>query len=435
VAAAHTPVLRNGFTAMAGQDSKAFYYGWVIAFASGFVLLITNGMTLAGLNVFDKPLLDSLNESMGGGVTIAGLKTRDAITLAVGGLMAPIAGAAADRFGVRPLMVLGALMLAAGYFLYSTVDSLSQIYWIHLLFATTLATCGLVVNVILISRWFIKDRGLALGIALAGTSLGNGTMPPINAALMGEFGWRASFAWSSLLPLLLMPVIFFVIRERPADLDAQQPAGRPGTGAVSVTDGMSLSAALRTRNFWLLAFIAMFSFFSIIGTQAHLNLYMLGRGFSQMDAGFSYTVLFYLGLCGKVVNGLLADRLGKKRVFVATLGVMVVGALVLRLPQASGIWAGLALFGLGWGGLYTLLQLLAADYFGPRHLGKILGAITVLDTLGGGLGPPLIGAIRDGSGSYDQAFLLVTVLVGIAFMLATLFHADRHGSSAIKTTT
>ena len=167
---------------MARQDSKAFYYGWVIAFASGFVLLITNGMTLGGLNVFDKPLLDSLNESMGGGVTIAGLKTRDAITLAVGGLMAPIAGAAADRFGVRPLMVLGALMLAAGYFLYSTVDSLSQIYWIHLLFATTLATCGLVVNVILISRWFIKDRGLALGIALAGTSLGNGTMPPINAA-------------------------------------------------------------------------------------------------------------------------------------------------------------------------------------------------------------------------------------------------------------
>jgi MFS family permease len=114
---------------------------------------------------------------------------------------------------------------------------------------------------------------------------------------------------------------------------------------------------------------------------------------------------------------------------------MVVGALVLRLPQASGIWAGLALFGLGWGGLYTLLQLLAADYFGPRHLGKILGAITVLDTLGGGLGPPLIGAIRDGTGSYDLAFLLVTVLVGIAFVLATLFDADRQAGGAIKTKT
>lgn len=420
---------------MAQQDGKSFYYGWVIAFASGFVLLVTNGMTLGGLNVFDKPLLDSLNESMGGSVTLAGLKARDAITLAVGGLMAPIAGAAADRFGVRPLMVVGALCLSVGYFLYSTVDSLSQIYWIHLLFATTLASCGLVVNVILVSRWFIRDRGLALGIALAGTSLGNGTMPPVNAALMGEFGWRASFAWTSLLPLLLIPVILFVIRERPADLGPQLPlAGRAG-GAAAVPDGMSLAAALRTRNFWLLAFIAMFSFFSIIGTQAHLNLYMLSRGFSQMDAGFSYTVLFYLGLLGKVLNGLLADRLGKKRVFVVTLGVMVAGALVLRLPQAGGIWAGLALFGLGWGGLYTLLQLLAADYFGPRNLGKILGAITVLDTFGGGLGPPLIGAIRDSSGSYDQAFLLVCVLVGLAFILATLFHAGTTAGDRKQTTT
>lgn len=410
---------------MTKGDSKAFYYGWVIAFASGFILIITNGMTLGGLNVFDKPLLESLNESMGGSVTLAGLKTRDAITLAVGGLMAPIAGAAADRFGVRPLMVLGALLLSVGYYLYSTVDSLSQIYWIHLLFATTLASCGLVVVVILISRWFVKDRGLALGIAIAGTSLGNGTMPPVNAALMAEFGWRASFAWTSLLPLLLLPVILFVIRERPTDLGPQQPAAQRAAASPLTSGGMSLREALRTRNFWLLACIAMFTFFSIIGTQAHLNLYMLSRGFSQMDAGLSYTVLFYLGLCGKVLNGFLADRLGKKRIFIATLGVMVVGALVLRLPQANGIWAGLALFGLGWGGLYTLLQLLAADYFGPRHLGKILGAITVLDTLGGGLGPPLIGAMRDSTGSYDQAFLLVTILVGLAFILSTLFHTGK----------
>ena len=216
------------------QYSGTFYYGWVIAIAAGFILLIGNGMTLGGLNVFDKPLLAALNESAGGGVTLAGLKTRDAITLIFGGLMSPIAGAAADRFGVRPLMVVGALFLAAGFFLYSTVDSLSQIYWIHLMFAAGLASCGLVVVVILISRWFIKDRGLAMGIAIAGTSLGNGTMPPVNAALIGEFGWRATFAWTSLLPLLLLPVIFFVIRERPTDLGPQQPAAAatiPASGA------------------------------------------------------------------------------------------------------------------------------------------------------------------------------------------------------------
>jgi hypothetical protein len=129
---------------MAARDGSGLYYGWIIAIASGVILLVTNGMTLGGLNVFDKPLLEALSQVSGEPVSLAGLKTRDAITLAVSGLMAPLAGAAADRFGVRPLMVLGALLLSAGYFLYSTVDSLSDIYGIHVLFASALASCGLV---------------------------------------------------------------------------------------------------------------------------------------------------------------------------------------------------------------------------------------------------------------------------------------------------
>jgi MFS family permease len=406
---------------MTAKDGSGLYYGWIIAIASGVILLVTNGMTLAGLNVFDKPLLDALSQASGEPVSLAGLKTRDAITLAVSGLMAPLAGAAADRFGVRPLMVLGALLLSAGYFLYSTVDSLSDIYAIHVLFASALASCGLVVNVILVSRWFIKDRGLALGIALAGTSLGNGTLPPLNALLMAEVGWRPAFVWISLLPLLLIPVILFVIRERPVDLWRQQRTTGPAGTASADPVSLALGAALRTTNFWVLALIAMFTFFAIIGTQAHLNLYMLGRGYSQIDAGLSYTVLFYLGLMGKITSGFLADRLGRKRVFTSTIAVMAGGAMLLTLPSSEVLWAGLLMFGLGWGGLYTLLQLLAADYFGPQHLGKILGAITVLDTLGGGLGPPLIGAIRDSTGSYSQAFTLVTGLVLLALILSTRF--------------
>jgi len=406
---------------MAAKDGSGLYYGWIIAIASGVILLVTNGMTLGGLNVFDKPLLDALSQASGEPVSLAALKTRDAITLGVSGLLAPLAGAAADRFGVRPLMLIGAVLLSVGYFLYSTADSLSTIYLIHVLFAAALAACGLVVNVILVSRWFVKDRGLAMGIALAGTSLGNGTLPPLNAALMGEVGFRAAFAWTSLLPLFLIPVILFIVRERPADLTAQQPvtglSGRPTASPVSLT----LRAALRTTNFWVLAVIAMLTFFAIIGTQSHLNLYMLGRGFSQMDAGISYTVLFYLGLIGKIASGFLADRLGRKPVFVSTIAIMGTGALLLTLPSDDVLWAGLVFFGLGWGGLYTLLQLLAADYFGPLHLGKILGAITVLDTFGGGLGPPLIGAIRDRAGSYDYAFLLVAGLVTVALLISTQF--------------
>lgn len=413
---------------MTARDGSGLYYGWIIAVASGVILLVTNGMTLAGLNVFDKPLLEDLLKASGEPVSLAGLKLRDAITLAASGLMAPLAGAAADRFGVRPLMVLGALLLSAGYFLYSTVDSLNDIYGIHVLFASALASCGLVVNVILVSRWFVKDRGLAMGIALAGTSLGNGTLPPLNAALMAEVGWRSAFAWISLLPLLLIPVILFVVRERPADLRRQQREPVHGDAPLQSPVSLALGEALRTTNFWVLALIAMSTFFAIIGTQAHLNLYLLGRGYSQMDAGLSYTVLFYLGLIGKISSGFLADRLGRRLVFTGTIAIMAGGAFLLALPAGDLLWGGLVLFGLGWGGLYTLLQLLAADYFGPQHLGKILGAITVLDTLGGGLGPPLIGAIRDSTGSYTGAFALVAGLVAFALIMSTRFRLPEAGS-------
>jgi MFS family permease len=409
------------------SSTPGLYYGWVIAVTAGVLLVVTNGMTLAGLNVFDKPLLAALEAASGEPVRLDAFKLRDAVTLLVSGLLAPFAGAAADRFGVRPLMVVGALLLSAGYFLYARVETLGDIYVIHALFAGTLAGCGLVVNVILVSRWFVRNRGLALGIALAGTSLGGGTLPPLNAALMAQVGWQQAFQLSALLPLALLPLILFVVRERPASLAPELP---PAAAGGAPPGGLTLGQAVRTANFWILALVAMCTFFSIIGTQAHLNLYMLGRGYSQLDAGFGYTVLFYFGLAGKIGSGFLADRLGRKPVFVGTIGLMLGGAVVLALPQEGLLWAGLVLFGLGWGGLYTLLQLLAADYFGPPHLGKILGAITVLDTLGGGLGPAVIGTLREGSGSYASAFMLVAALVGVAFLLASFFRLERRPAAA-----
>jgi len=415
---------------MTVKNSSGMYYGWVIAVSAAVILVVTNGMTLGGLNVFDRPLLDALKDATGSPVSLSDFKLRDAITLAVSGLMAPLAGAAADRFGVRPLMILGALLLSAGYYLYSTVDSLSDIYAIHVLFASALASCGLIVNVILVSRWFVKDRGLALGIALAGTSLGNGTLPPLNAILMEAVGWQSAFRWISLLPLFLIPVILFVVREHPVNLDRQMPVAKANGAASASITSLTLGTAIRTPNFWILALIAMFTFFAIIGTQAHLNLYMLGQGFDQTGASLSYTVLFYLGLIGKIASGFLADRVGRQRIFIGTLTAMAIGAGILTLSGNNAIWAGLVCFGLGWGGLYTLLQLLAADYFGPRHLGKILGAITVLDTFGGGLGPAVIGGIFDRTGSYKQAFILVTGLVIAALLLATQFRLTRPTSAA-----
>jgi MFS family permease len=402
------------------SERPGFYFGWIIAVSAGALLLVTNGMTLGGLSVYDEVILGTLQEATGRESMRGELNLRAMITFWGSGVLAPIAGAIADRIGVRPLMVVGLVLLAGGYFAYGTINSLGQIYGIHAAFALTLATCGLVVNVMLVSKWFVRNRGLAIGIALAGTSLGNATLAPLNAWLIQELGWRSAFQWTAILPLLMVPLVLFVVREQPAELSRERPAEMAPAAKTQVT-GLSYGEALRTANFWILALIAMCTFYSILGMSAHVYLHMRGAGFGAQVAALGQTVMFTTGLAGKIGSGVLADAFGRKRIFITTLACMCAGAWLIPNTGAEGIWVALLLFGLGWGGLYTLLQLLAADYFGVRHLGKILGTITVLDTFGGGLGPFVTGLLYDQSGSYSRPFTIIAVLVTVALVLATRY--------------
>lgn len=403
------------------NERPGLYYGWVIALAAGVLLLVTNGMTLGGLSVYDEALLGTLQESTGQESMRGDLNLRALITFWGSGALAPLAGAIADRIGVRPLMIVGLVLLAGGYFAYGTMTSLGQIYGIHVALALTLACCGLVVNVMLVSRWFVRNRGFAIGIALAGTSLGNATLAPVNAWLIGELGWRNAFQWTAIIPLLMIPVVLFVLREQPRDLSGELPLGTAGPVPTSATAGMSYGEALRTANFWILALIAMCTFYSILAMSAHVYLHMRDEGFRPQVAAFGQTVMFATGLAAKIGSGLLADRFGRKPIFVGTLAFMCAGAWLIPSLGEGGIWAALLLFGLGWGGLYTLLQLLAADFFGVRHLGKILGTITILDTFGGGLGPFVTGALYDRFGSYTIPFTIIAALVTLAVVISTFY--------------
>ncbi len=403
------------------KNNKGFYYGWVIAFCSLLIMWVTNGMTLAGLTVYDRDILDFLALAEGEDGLRGRLKFRDTITLLGSGLLAPITGAIADRIGVRPLMAFGFALLAAGNFLYSRIDSLNDIYGIHLMLASGLACSGLVVNVMLVSKWFVKNRGLAVGMTVAGTSLGNAALPQLNTWLISEFGWRTAFMYSSVLPLMLIPVVLFLLRERPEDKGLKAPGSGAQAGASPSMSGMRYADALKTRNFWVLAGIAMLTFYSILALLSNLFLHMTDQGFEAQVAANGLTVLFVLGLLGKLLSGFLAERLGHKGMFVSTIGVMCIGAWLLISTNTLTFWPAIVLLGIGWGGLYTLLQLLAADYFGLRDLGKILGTITVLDTFGGGMGPVVTGVLFDRFGSYEVPFTIIAVLVTTALALSLLF--------------
>jgi MFS family permease len=148
---------------------------------------------------------------------------------------------------------------------------------------------------------------------------------------------------------------------------------------------------------------------------------MREQGFAVQVAATGLTVLFSLGLVAKIASGILADRFGHKRVFVGTLTVMALGTWLMISTNDTTFWPAVVLVGVGWGGLYTLLQFLCAETFGLRDLGKILGTITVLDTLGGGMGPFLTGLMYDAWGSYSRPFTIIAVMVTVALVLAARF--------------
>ncbi len=393
--------------------SRRPFFGWVIALCAMTVLFVTNGLIIGGINVFDESLLNEFGWSR------AALKFRDLLTFAFAGLLGPFAGALADRFGVRRLMAFGATVLIGCLLLYSRIQSVSQMYLVHTLFALVLATCGLIVSVMLVSHWFTVKRGTAIGITLVGTSLGGMIFPQLGTWLIQRVGWRQAMVWEAVFPVALLVVIALVIRNTPSDKGLRPLGADDRPGASQAVGGLSYGEALKTVTFWALAFTAMTTFYSILGAQAHLFLHLRDLGFSPQVASTGLSVLFGLALVGKFGFGYLADHLRHKVVFLGNLGVMLVGAVLLATMKVSLFWPAVVLFGLGWGGLYTLLQLLTVESLGLKAAGKILGTITVLDAIGGGLGIWLTGLLYDRTGSYQVPFAVLVVLIFMATLTAT----------------
>ena len=406
-----------------------FFYGWVIVACAFVVLLISNGLTFSGITVFDEILLEEFGWSRGA------LKFRDLLTFVIAGLLGPFAGALVDRFGVRPLMAFGGALLSVALFVYSRIESANHMYVVHTLFAVVLATAGLMVAIVLTSRWFVKRRGTAIGLTLVGTSLGGIVFPPFNTMLIQQYGWRTAFVILAAIPIVICVVAVLFIRDKPED-KGLKPLGDEGTSAASGANvtGLDYADALKTGTFWALAVGAMMTFYAILGISSNLFLHLRGLDFPVAKAAQGISLLFLFGLIGKFVFGFLADVFDSKRVLLFNLATMFVGSLCLSSMSVTLFWPFLILFGFGWGGIYTLLQVLTMECFGLKSAGKILGTLTVLDALGGGLGPWITGLLYDQTGSYQVPFLFVSALVLFAFACSAVAIRPRLMKEAIAAT-
>ena len=391
---------------------------WVVVACSFLVLFVSQGMTLGGLQVFDEKLLAHLAAVSGEEISLGAFKGGLSIMFATAGILGMLAGWLCDKIGPRKLIFAGMALLSVGYYMFADVQTLTDIYIISALFGLVLVLCGLMINVYLVSSWFTFKRGLAIGLVLAGTSLGNAAFPKFNGWLLQTMEWQQVFTWAAWIPALTIPVLFIFLKDSPSTQGGKADV----SGDLPKLSGYSLGEALTSRNFWIVAIIAMCTFYGILAMSGHTYLFFRGEGYSEGAAASAVSILFFGGLIGKVISGYLAESFGRKRVLLTGLTMMLIGiggmVLSIQLSSAALVWGGLLLFGFGWGGIYTLIQVLAADLFGLLALGKILGAINILDTFGGAMGPVVTGIMVDRTEGYMQPFIVVLVLLLLATLAA-----------------
>ena len=397
--------------------TRSRHFPWVIAVVAMIVLLVSNGLTATSLSVYDEALLTEFGWSRGE------LKFRDLITFWIVAAIAPFAGVFIDRIGVKRMLMAGCTLLAVGYVLYSRLDSLAMLYAIHVVLALGLLGASTMCCVILISSWFQKHRGLAIGIALVGTSLGSILLSPVNALLIERLGWRQAFLLEAALPVLMLVLIALVVRSTPAEVGAVA-VGVEQQGRDLRQEGLTLQQAVRTRTFWAIGLSGMMIYYSILSLYNHLFLHLRELGFEPLRAGFSLSLLGLMGLVGKLVNGALADRIDRHKVFLACLVVMLVGVAGLATLRKDLVLGSIAVVGLGWGGLFTLYNMLAVNNFGLKAAGRIGGLISLMESLGAGLGIWLTGALYDRYDSYQVAFTLILGLVVAGLLLGTQIRSE-----------
>lgn len=382
-------------------------YSWMVAVLTLLVVLTSNAMTNAGLTVFDESLLEEL------GCSVAQLKIRDSITFLATSLLVLFVGWLIDRHGFKPFLVLGLALLGAGYLLYSHAQTLTQLYLLHLLFAAVLALAGITVSIITAATWMPDRRGLAIGLTVAGTSIGGMIIPPVANALNTIFGWRTAMRMEAVWPLLLMAVLVLVLRNRPTTDDSTTD---DAAVAARAADGMEFGRVLRSRQFYQVALAGSLTFYAVLSLFSHLFLYMRSHGWEPAAASLGLSLFSLSGLMSKLGSGWISDRVDPYRLLRLQMFTMLGGLIGITLAP-SAVWVFLVITGLGWGSLHTLYNVILITLFGLRDAGKINGSVSIANSIGGGLGILLTGLAYDAFGGYSGAFAIVCGVMFVGAML------------------
>ncbi|MBF9033916.1 MFS transporter [Rhodobacterales bacterium HKCCE2091] len=387
-------------------DARRLHYGWVIvALAFVSTAMVLGARFSMGLFL---PFLPEAFDTSAASVSAA-----VAISMLGAAAIQPLVGISLDRFGGRTVFAVG--LLFAGAALCGT--ALATEFWQVVLLmglATSVGYASLspVSSTTLVSGWFDRNRGTALGIATSGTKVAMIVLPPTLAALIVAYDWRRAMLVLGLAILALIPPVLAFMRGAPGI----GPSRKGGT-ARPAADGDHTTArqAMRLPAFWVISACLFANGLMMNLVFVHLPSYVMSRGFDTALAATGLALVGGIGIFGTVVTGWLSDRLGPRLVLLLMFGARALATLLVVLMPATITFAAFVLvFGfLGYGAIGVIASL-ATNLFGRRAIGTILGFAYVFNQTGGAIGTFAGGASLEWTGSYDAALWLTIVTTLLA---------------------
>jgi MFS family permease len=384
---------------------------WWIPVGSCIALIVVNGsICVFSFGVFIKPLEAEFGwdrASISFGLTLCAFCA--AISL-------PIAGVLMDRFGVRPVMLTSIILFALNV----AAVALSNVLAVFILLVAATGITGVgqgpIGYIKSISSYFDKRRGIAIGIAVSGTGLGTALLPQYAQWLITNMGWRMAYVGLAvvLVVIAVPPVLLFV---REPENSSMARSRKRESDVTAVLPGLSAREAFSSRNFWLLVGATILVATVVNGSLVHVVSLLTDRGWSPGAAAGIMVWAGLASLAGRLVAGLMLDRLFAP--YVAMLSFVVALAGVYLLASGANSTFGVIGIGLTTGAEIDIIGYMTSRYFGLRRFGQLYGYLFGVFLIGAGIGPGVMGAVHTRLHSYDSAFYAFEIMLALAifFML------------------
>jgi sugar phosphate permease len=400
---------------------RIFYGWWVLAgIFSHYTALV--GVQIYTLPLFYPPLMGEFGWSE---VEVTRAAT---ISFLAGAAITSFVSALFDRFSVRIFMILGAIAYVLGQFYYWSLETLTQMTIIYLIFTFSQVSSGQVPTMLVVTRWFKRYRGIAIAITLTGTSLGAAIFPLVirNALAVGR--WRDAILTLAIISgiMMVLPLIFF-LRSRPEDKGLLPDGDSAQTEASVMPDqqalpaGPSLKEALRMPAFYVLACTTGALWFCMNGIAQHQAIFMNDELGIPMDTvPVIASAIFWFAIPGKLLFGYLSDRFDKVLIMLIVVVLLIAGLSMLRMATADNLWTlygYAAVYGIGFSGTFAMIQLVIAEFFAGRSYGKILGVLTTVDVAAGGIAITVIAIMKEAFNSYLP---VIEILIGMCCLVAVM---------------